>query len=100
MKFRILLTAALMAVGSLFAMAGSALAVDNAISTAYVNARSCGNTSCAVLYVLPPDTTVEIINVSGSWCQSNRAGFPTAWISCSYLNALPSGGSSGGTQAC
>lgn len=96
MNIRLWVASALLAAGSLFGLAGAAFAADNAISTAYVNARSCGSTSCGVLYVLPPDTTVEVISTTGSWCQQNRSGFPTAWVSCSYLTALPGGGGGGG----
>ncbi|HUV32971.1 MAG TPA: SH3 domain-containing protein, partial [Devosiaceae bacterium] len=99
MTFRQLAVAALLAAGGLFAVAGSASAANNAISTAYVNARSCAGTGCGVLYVLPPNTAVEVISVSGNWCQTNRAGFPTAWISCSYLSALQGGGGGGAPAA-
>ncbi|MEX1180084.1 MAG: peptidase inhibitor family I36 protein [Cucumibacter sp.] len=96
MNIRHWVASALLAMGTLILWTASATAADNAISTAYVNARSCGSTACGVLYVLPPDTTVEVINVSGSWCQQNRSGYPTAWVSCSYLTALPNGGGGGG----
>lgn len=99
MKIRQWAIAALLAAAGLLGWATTAFAADNAITTAYVNGRSGPGTGYGVVYVVPPDTTVEVISTQNNFCQSNRSGFPTVWISCSYLNALPGGGGGGGAPA-
>jgi uncharacterized protein YraI len=93
MTTRKFILAAMVALTSVAATAGSALAHPTrapayagteAFATATVNVRSGPGTGYRVVDALRPGEAVEIRNCSGNWCHVIKSG-PDGWVAKSYL---------------
>lgn len=91
--------ASVIAISTLLATAGAALAAS-AVATTAVNVRSGPGTGYAIRDSLYTGEQVDVEGCNGSWCKIQHVG-PDGWVSKTYLAASGRGGgrSGGGNSA-